>query len=456
MDAFKYFAFISYSHKDKKEAKELYRRLTYYRLPVGLAGEVEKKEGRKLPKKLSPIFLDDEEMAKSSVQAAMTDGLSRSKYLIVVCSPNSAKSEYCNSEVQQFIAMGRGDKIIPYIIEGTPCSGNPATECYPEAMRDPDRLGADVVHMQPPGVNRVPDQGEHCLPRPDLFRIWIFFIQVVCCPLRSVPVGGDQFEEFHNDGAGDFIYGKIVKLTVFLPHPAFVHQFIPVWARTAAPDSVLGHLSMGCLHADGGFFTLTAGRPVPHEVQQPVHLVIELLFTFPGAPDLDAVLNEPLDQERGFILFSAQPVEHENQKDVELLLLRHLPDFDDRVTLGGGHLVSGDAFLHALSYKDPVVFPADELFAFPALHGDIVLLIYLSPRRYSVQTHDSFHFHRSLPVRKPSVEAGRFPSGFPGHALFGRTSSRDSRSVMYIHGRPVQSVACVFHFQGSLAHRPAA
>ena len=84
MDAFKYFAFISYSHKDKKEAKELYRRLTYYRLPVGLAGEVEKKEGRKLPKKLSPIFLDDEEMAKSSVQAAMTDGLSRSKYLIVV------------------------------------------------------------------------------------------------------------------------------------------------------------------------------------------------------------------------------------------------------------------------------------------------------------------------------------------------------------------------------------
>lgn len=155
MDAFKYFAFISYSHKDKKEAKELYRRLTYYRLPVGLAGEVEKKEGRKLPKKLSPIFLDDEEMAKSSVQAAMTDGLSRSKYLIVVCSPNSAKSEYCNSEVQQFIAMGRGDKIIPYIIEGTPCSGNPATECYPEAMRDPDRLGADVQALKKDAVLRV-------------------------------------------------------------------------------------------------------------------------------------------------------------------------------------------------------------------------------------------------------------------------------------------------------------
>ena len=64
--------------------------------------------------------------------------------------------------------------------------------------------------MQPPCVDRVPDQGEHGLPRPDLFRIGVLVIQVVCCPLCSVPVGGDQFEELHDDGAGDFIYGKIV------------------------------------------------------------------------------------------------------------------------------------------------------------------------------------------------------------------------------------------------------
>ena len=55
MDAFKYFAFISYSHKDKKEAKELYRRLTYYRLPVGLAGEVPEQVLRRLQRDRAEI-----------------------------------------------------------------------------------------------------------------------------------------------------------------------------------------------------------------------------------------------------------------------------------------------------------------------------------------------------------------------------------------------------------------
>lgn len=155
MDSNKYFAFISYSHKDKKEAKELYHRLNYYRLPLKMINEYKEKEGRILPKSLAPIFIDDMEMAKSTVHEGMLSGLARSRFLIVVCSPNSAKSTYVNEEVEYFIKTGRGNCIIPYIIKGTTCSGNPDTECYPPAMRDPDRLGADVQSLKGDAALRV-------------------------------------------------------------------------------------------------------------------------------------------------------------------------------------------------------------------------------------------------------------------------------------------------------------
>ena len=148
----KFFAFISYSHRDKKAAKYLYRKLNEYRLPVKLLDEY---KAMSLPRRLSPIFIDDEEMAKASVQEGMRSGLARSRFLIVVCSPNSAKSSYVNSEVTHFIEEGRGDSIIPYIIRGVPCSGDPQTECYPPAMRDPDRLGADVQALKGDAVLRV-------------------------------------------------------------------------------------------------------------------------------------------------------------------------------------------------------------------------------------------------------------------------------------------------------------
>ena len=155
MESYKYFAFISYSHADKSEARKLYRRLNYYRLPATLKGEYYRKEGRRLPDRISPVFIDDEEMANSSVMEGMRSGLERSRFLIVVCSPNSARSSYVNSEVEYFIRSGRGDNIIPYIIDGTPCSGDPETECYPPAMREPDRLGADVRALKGDAALRV-------------------------------------------------------------------------------------------------------------------------------------------------------------------------------------------------------------------------------------------------------------------------------------------------------------
>ena len=51
---FKYYAFISYSHKDKKVAQRLHKRLRSYHLPSKLV-----QSHPELPKKLGAIFLDE-------------------------------------------------------------------------------------------------------------------------------------------------------------------------------------------------------------------------------------------------------------------------------------------------------------------------------------------------------------------------------------------------------------
>ena len=51
---FKYYAFISYSHKDKKVAQRLHNRLRSYHLPSKLV-----QSHPELPKKLGDIFLDE-------------------------------------------------------------------------------------------------------------------------------------------------------------------------------------------------------------------------------------------------------------------------------------------------------------------------------------------------------------------------------------------------------------
>lgn len=155
MDQRKYYAFISYCHKDKAKARRLYNRLQRYRLPSSIIREQKVKRGVTLPERLTPVFIDDEEMMGTSVRQGMQRGLSQSRFLVVVCSPNSAKSTYVNYELEYFIQDGRGDHIIPYIIQGSPCSGDPAVECYPPAIRKQDILGADEQQLKEDALLRV-------------------------------------------------------------------------------------------------------------------------------------------------------------------------------------------------------------------------------------------------------------------------------------------------------------
>lgn len=128
MDIRQKYAFISYNHRDAKMAKWLHKKLESYRLPTEIRNEFENS------KYLRPVFRDQEDLNTGVLGDELKKNLESSKYLIVICSPNSANSEWVSKEVDAFIEWGRWEYIIPFIIEGAPNSGD-ERECFPLALR---------------------------------------------------------------------------------------------------------------------------------------------------------------------------------------------------------------------------------------------------------------------------------------------------------------------------------
>ena len=63
-----YFAFISYSHNDKLWADWLHKSLETYRVPSRLVGQTT--DAGIVPKRLTPIFRDRDELASAPISAA--------------------------------------------------------------------------------------------------------------------------------------------------------------------------------------------------------------------------------------------------------------------------------------------------------------------------------------------------------------------------------------------------
>jgi len=143
-DAFRYLAFLSYSHRDRAQADWLHRALESYRVPRRLVG----RPGRDgpLPKRLFPVFRDREELPSSAdLSANIGEALRASRTLIVLCSPSAAASRWVDEEVLAFKRLGRSDRILAVIVDGEPnASDTPelgAPECFPRALRH--TLGED-------------------------------------------------------------------------------------------------------------------------------------------------------------------------------------------------------------------------------------------------------------------------------------------------------------------------
>lgn len=142
---YRYWAFISYSSKDQYWAKWLQNALETYRIPRQLVGHQMPIE-ETTPKRFHPIFRDRDELPSSSnLSKELEEALRASRYLVVICSPNSAASYWVNREIETFCALGRDNRIFSLIIDGEPNSEK-ETECFPVALRRRQPLAADIRH----------------------------------------------------------------------------------------------------------------------------------------------------------------------------------------------------------------------------------------------------------------------------------------------------------------------
>ncbi len=156
--SYKYFAFISFQSADAREAARLQHTIESYRLPAVLC-----RQDNTLPRCIKPLYCYLNDMhAGEELMQELKLRMEQSRYLIVVCSPHSARSTYVNSGIDYFVSLGRRDSIIPVIVDGVPYSGNPETECFPEALRRHFPKHADPlqdhsilgINIHEPGVTR--------------------------------------------------------------------------------------------------------------------------------------------------------------------------------------------------------------------------------------------------------------------------------------------------------------
>lgn len=137
---FRYLAFISYSHRNKKEAAWLHAALERYRLPRHLVGR-ETPLGP-VPARLAPIFRDRDELpASGNLGAELMSALAAARFLLVIASPASASSRWVNEEIKAFKRIHGPNRVLALVVDGEPNSADPALEALPPALRF--QLGPD-------------------------------------------------------------------------------------------------------------------------------------------------------------------------------------------------------------------------------------------------------------------------------------------------------------------------
>jgi tetratricopeptide (TPR) repeat protein len=142
--AFRYRAFISYSHRDTPWAAWLHKALEAYVVPRRLVGHAT--AAGVTPARLAPIFRDRDELPSATdLSHKVNEALAQSECLLVICSPHSASSRWVDREVLAFKQLGRGERIFCLIVDGEPGAsdlpGREAEECFAPALRHPLAAG---------------------------------------------------------------------------------------------------------------------------------------------------------------------------------------------------------------------------------------------------------------------------------------------------------------------------
>ena len=207
--AYTYFAFISYSRKDKAAARYLQNKLESYRYPAVLVDPDHKPDN---PKYLRKIFRDtsDLDVTQSNFTESIDRHIAESRYLVVICSPNSAKSIWVDREIVRFLETHDDNPqlIFPIILEGD------VPECLPEKLRTPEFLNRNIPTMVTDDASSRKEGWEHG------------FLQLVGCMLNvSFSKITDRFQKAKQAALRRIIFGILAVLAVTIG--------LTVWALIA-------------------------------------------------------------------------------------------------------------------------------------------------------------------------------------------------------------------------------
>ena len=111
----KFVAFISYRHRplDMAVATAIHRRIERYTVPKSVRKDRKRRMGR--------VFRDREELAVGgNLNEKIRSALDRSQYLIVVCTPATPESYWCNLEIDYFLSHHSRDRVLLVLADGTP------------------------------------------------------------------------------------------------------------------------------------------------------------------------------------------------------------------------------------------------------------------------------------------------------------------------------------------------
>jgi eukaryotic-like serine/threonine-protein kinase len=130
----RYRAFISYSHADTPWANWLLKKLEGYAVPARFHGRAAP-IGEVGPR-LAPIFRDRDELPTTSdLGEVIKNALRESATLIVICSPNSAKSRWVLEEIKAFKRLHGEGRVLAFIVAGEPKHEGAADDCFSPALR---------------------------------------------------------------------------------------------------------------------------------------------------------------------------------------------------------------------------------------------------------------------------------------------------------------------------------
>ncbi len=224
-------AFISYSHHDAKVADWLQTRLEHYRLPANMPNPVNPQNHY-----LRPIFRDRTDLTTGVLSEIIDKNLENSKYLILICSRRSARSEWVSKEVQYFIEHGRINHIIPLVIDGIPYSGG-SRECMPKYMCEYVSVHPDQELLC---IDRVADGDERA------------FMQIVS---RLMDVPFDVMFARHRRRRNQIMTTSVIVISVLLGAAAYLITPVSTSIRFYDLVSHLPHQE-GTLMVDGQIYTI--------------------------------------------------------------------------------------------------------------------------------------------------------------------------------------------------------